>query len=184
MSPVCPHCNTIIVCRVCAARGRHVRLNALPALLVAMLAFGGAGCTAPADQVLAPAAVSAAPLPTCAMAMTEPMVLNGTQFYDSGSFEDCGYSWNDAGIVEVGFSAAPNGLMVLVDISRAVATPGNTYDIGSGAVSVATGLYAPCHGVVTWESDVPNWAVSASATCDDGVDVVARWWGHRYVGNE
>ena len=143
-----------------------------------------AGCAGARPTTSDDVPVSAAPLPTCAMAMTEPVVLNGTQFYDSGDFEDCGYSWNVDGIVEVGFSASPGGLMVLVDISRAMATPGNTYDIGSGAVAVATGSYAPCHGAVTWESDVPDWAVSASARCDDGVDVVARWWGHRYVGNE
>lgn len=112
--------------------------------LIVVALFSGAGCerSAPAPAVPLADPPAAVQLPTCAMAMTEPVVLSGTQFFDSGDFEDCGYSRSVDGIVEVGLSVAPGGLMVLVDISSIVATPGNTDDIGSGAVSVATGSYA------------------------------------------
>jgi hypothetical protein len=88
---VCPQCKTwtpgdlrgdgtVIVCRVCAARGCHVRLNApprrlrlveLPALLVVALVVFAAGCERAAPACQAPPGTACAVLSPSAPITTE-----------------------------------------------------------------------------------------------------------------
>ena len=153
-----------------------------------ILAYGAlalaAGCAAPAGPAASAQPTVAAddpPRPTCAVAMTAPLAIDGQQLFDSGPLDDCSESdWE--GVMELRF--LDRGLQVLLDIDRAQATPGNTIDLPSPAARLQTRGYADCGGVLTWQSDEPDWALAVDAQCDDGSSLVARWWGHHYVGND
>lgn len=140
--------------------------------LTAMLLM--VGCDAPADQILAPPTKAT---PTCFASLTAPSNISGAQTFDSGDFGDCDFGRGNDGIRELRFATLSGDLVVMVDIAQ-IAAPGNSYDIGSGYVSLQTASYASCHGVVTWTSDLPDWSVTVDATCDDGARVVGTWRGN------
>lgn len=108
---------------------------------------------------------------TCAVSMTSPTLLAGAD----DQLPLC-EQLNQGGFLMVYFTGG--GVTVMADIKKGAALPGNTYDLGAGAALLSDGEGRSCSGALTWESDVPDWAVSVDATCPGGVDVRAAWHGH------
>lgn len=138
--------------------------------------------TAPISAAAAAAHDAATKAPTCAVSFTSPTAIDGSNFFGSGSLDDCSFSgWN--GILEV--RVAKGDFVFGVDIDRSQAAPGNTLMVGAEAVVFAHD-YISCEGTVTWISDEPDWALSVDAVCHGATGdyvLAGSLHGHVYSGN-
>lgn len=148
-------------------------------VLGSLIAAAGCGRTEVEFPVPTPV-VTVQHAPTCAVQLIAPYVIDGANFFGSGTLDDCSESdWD--GVLQIRF--AQGSLLGGVDIDRSRAAPGNTLDIGAEATAFLNlDGYAPCEGTVTWKTDEPDWSVAVDATC--GLNsFVGNFHGHVYNGN-
>lgn len=149
----------------------------------ALMAAAGCGRTEPYPVPVAPTVTPTVQhRPTCAVEMIAPVSLVGSNFYGAGTLDDCTESdWN--GILEL--RMAIGQVFLSLDIDRSQNAPGDAIDLTSGRVALWDRVCTDWTGTVTWQTDEPDWSILINATCIDDPthQLVGKWWGHVYNGN-
>jgi hypothetical protein len=164
-------------------RNRPQRLGWIGFGYVAIaLLVGGCGPYA-IDPAPHPDALPTAYATTCAVDMTAPIRLAGANTSPrQGDLAYCAQSrWDD--VLELYFQHPGVAEQWLrIDVQTRLAHVGEPVQLGSGAAALWDDVYSDYVGVVTLESDEPEWAVSVVAYSESEPKraIVARWWGHSY----